>query len=414
MHKLLARQLRRALGAQAELSSELVELLVMVDEAYVQYDQDRAMLERSLELSSSELLRANGELNAIFSSLPDVFLRVTEGGEVVDCRGGSAGEDPNLRTRRRGATLAQTLAPEAMAAVRYPLEFVCRNRNSTTVQYRIGGGESAMHFEARLLALPERDVMIVIRNVTDRVSSEQAEAVRREQAGRVRAMEEFAYVASHDLRAPLRAIQQLAEWLAEDLGEGVGEETRAHLELLQRRVTRMDDLMVGLLDYARVGRNSVAAEEVDVAALVDGVVELLGNDAFTFEIGPLPRMKTARGPLERVFLNLVTNAVKHHHVGGGRIAIGAEVGSAEVAFFVEDDGPGIPASERERVFKMFEKLERRDTVEGSGMGLALVKRIVEEAGGTIAVAEREQGGARFTFTWPRDWKRGRSSVPRGA
>ena len=194
-------------------------------------------------------------------------------------------------------------------------------------------------------------------------------------------------------------MSQLSEWIAEDL-EDASDETRENLDLLRRRVSRMDDLLVGLLDYSRVGRDHIEAEEVDLRDLVGGVVDMLDNHTFTFQVGSLPVVTTVRGPLERVFLNLVTNAVKHHDTGNGIIAIGSEREDGCLRFWVEDDGPGIPVDERENVFKMFKKLKSRDEVEGSGMGLALIKRIVEEVGGEISVHDGIDGGIRFVFTWP--------------
>lgn len=405
MHRLLKRQLRRCFAADAEVPPETAQLLDMVDRAYAQNDEDRAMLERSLELSSDELLEANGELNALFSSLPDLFVRVDRHAVVVDLRGGIEG-DPNVAGDPAGrGSLWDLLAPDAATAIREV--FAGGEARRVTVQYQIGEGDDAPHYEARLLPLPRSDVMVVIRDISDGVQATQAEARRREQVARSHAMEEFAYVASHDLRAPLRAIAQLSTWLAEDLEDTLPEDSKKQLSLLRRRVKRMDDLMVGLLDYSRVGREKVLIETVDAAELVAGVIDLLDDERFTFTVAPLPRLSTARGPLERVFLNLITNAVKHHDKAEGHIRIGVEERADEVVFFVEDDGPGIPESARERVFKMFQKLVRRDDVEGSGMGLALIRRIVEEAGGVISVSDAASGGARFSFTWPLTWPTGR-------
>jgi signal transduction histidine kinase len=407
MHRLLKRQIRRCLGQGTDVKGQPVEmrrLLALVDEAYQQSDEDRRMLERSLDLSSDELLKANGELNALFASLPDLFLRVTREGRLVDIKGG-ADDHVSLTTgASAGDAMWQALIPSAASAIRDAFDVVVDQRRAAVVEYETGDEESR-YFEARLRPLPRGDVMVVIRDVTDRVDAIVAETARREQVARGDALEEFAYVASHDLRAPLRAIGHLAEWIEEDFSELASADAQKRVGLLRRRVKRMDDLLVALLDYARVGRSDVVVEEVEVGALVLGVVDMLGNDLFTFDIVDLPTIHSARGPLERVFLNLITNAVKHHDRRDGLIRVGCTHGPRDgfVGFYVEDDGPGIPQKARERVFKMFQKLASRDEVEGSGMGLALIRRIVNEAGGEIELTDAPDGGARFTFTWPRSW-----------
>lgn len=404
MHRLLKRQLRRVYGKDAEIRGELAKLLDAVDKAYHQYDDDRQMLERSLDLSSSELLTANGELHALFSSLPDLFIRVGSDRRVIAVPGGQR-DDVNMRAdaNLRGA-LNELLVADAMAAVETAWVELAQTSRSATRRYRIGDDQEAQHFEARLIPLRNHEVMIIISDATDRVRQANVEVSRREQAARMKAMEEFAYVASHDLRAPLRAIAQLSEWIAEDIGDRVEGETQRQLTLLQQRVARMDSLLVGLLDYSRVGRDKVEVEELDLGALTQGVVQMLDDETFTFDVAQMPVVTTARGPLERVLLNLITNALKHHDRGHGRIAVGCTEGDDLLTFWVEDDGPGIPDGDRERVFKMFQKLRRRDEVEGNGMGLALIKRIVEDAGGTISLAPASPRGTRFTFTWPRHWR----------
>ncbi len=214
-------------------------------------------------------------------------------------------------------------------------------------------------------------------------------------------LDQFAYVASHDLKAPLRAIDNLAAWIAEDAGAVLPEESKRHLDLLQGRVRRMEHLLSDLLAYSRAGREEGAAEEVDAAALIREVVELLGSPpGMEVVVEALPRLVTYRAPLEMVFRNLIGNALKHHDRPKGRIVVRAREADDFVTFTVSDDGPGIPARYHERVFGLFQTLRPRDEVEGSGMGLAVVKKAVESRGGTIRVDSAEGQGTTFTFTWP--------------
>ena len=216
-------------------------------------------------------------------------------------------------------------------------------------------------------------------------------------------LDQFAYVASHDLRAPLRAIKHLTDWLEDDAGEALPAKARGHIPKMRQRLARMERLLDDLLTYARAGRQHHPPEEVDCGALVRSVVELLGPPAgFTVMLdAELPSLLTERVPLETVFRNLLNNAIKHHHAPhAGRVQVTAARQDGRVEFAVTDDGPGIAPQYHARIFEIFQSLRPRDQVEGSGMGLAVVKKIVENRGGTIGVRSAVGAGATFWFTWP--------------
>ena len=214
-------------------------------------------------------------------------------------------------------------------------------------------------------------------------------------------LERFAYAASHDLRAPLRGITQLAEWIAEDPRNTLSEESQAHLALLQGRVKRMEALLVDLLEYSRVERKAEVLHRVDSAALVGEVAESIQHRPgfAVVVVSPLPILETHVLPLKRVFMNLIDNAVKHHDRAEGVIRVAAARAGRFVRFTVADDGPGIAPEHHRRVFDLFQTLKPRDQLEGSGMGLTLVQKIVETAGGEIGI-ESQGRGAVFWFTWP--------------
>jgi signal transduction histidine kinase len=222
-----------------------------------------------------------------------------------------------------------------------------------------------------------------------------------------RELDQFAYVASHDLKAPLRAINHLATWIAQDAGQFLPAPSREHLEKLKSRVRRMETLLDDLLAYSRAGRSRHPAEVVHISDILDNVTDILSLPAgFTINvIGKMPVLRVERAPLETVFRNLIGNAIKHHqNPVEGVVEIStrnSEVANGFVEFAVRDNGPGIAPEFHQRIFDMFQTLQPRDLVEGSGVGLAIVKRTVESRGGSIQVESTPGEGSTFRFTWPR-------------
>jgi PAS domain S-box-containing protein len=220
---------------------------------------------------------------------------------------------------------------------------------------------------------------------------------------RNRDLDEFAYAASHDLRAPLRGIRNLAEWIAEDAGSVLPPHSAAHLAKLHGRVQRMDDLLTALLAYSRADRQRHTPETIEAATLVRDAFDLLAPPpGFTLILQePLPVFVGERAPLETILRNLLSNAIKHHHqVQKGHVSVAAIQQASWIEFTISDDGPGIEPVYHERIFQIFQTLAARDQVEGSGVGLSLVKWLVESRGGAISVRSSLGEGATFCFTWP--------------
>jgi signal transduction histidine kinase len=230
------------------------------------------------------------------------------------------------------------------------------------------------------------------------IANRTAEAERRAQY-----LEQFAYVTSHDLKAPLRAVSNLAQWIEEDLHDKLDDTSREQLALLRDRVKKMHDLIEGLLEYSRVGRSSVPASLVDTRELVEEIVDSLStNDQFSIKIkGKMPTLTADRLQLGQVFSNLISNSLKHHGGSKGKLRIKCEDSGQFYQFSVCDNGQGIAAQYHEKIFLMFQTLESSDFESNTGIGLALVKKIVEEHGGNVKLVSAPGQGACFFFTWPR-------------
>jgi PAS domain S-box-containing protein len=245
---------------------------------------------------------------------------------------------------------------------------------------------------------------LVIEDITERRALEQSIERNGEELQRSNHdLEQFAYVASHDLKAPLRAIEVLVGWLKDDLEEYQEGDVHENLDLLQSRTRRLSRLLDDLLAYSRAGRKIGGIKEVDIKEFVDDIAILIAPpEGFVIEtVGNLPTIVTHHAPLETVFRNLMSNAIKHSPVPEeGRIRIYAEDRGDMVEFAVEDNGVGIPQEYADKVFKMFQTLKARDEIEGSGMGLAIVQRIIDWQGGKIWFHDGPDGkGAVFKFTW---------------
>jgi PAS domain S-box-containing protein len=220
---------------------------------------------------------------------------------------------------------------------------------------------------------------------------------------RTQELDQFVYITSHDLKAPLRAIANLSEWIEEDIADQLHEENFRQMQLLRGRVYRLEGLIDGLLQYSRAGRLRTKPERVDVEALLRQVINCLTPPAeFTIEIAPgMPTLLTEQLPLQQVLTQLIDNAIKHHPSSNGRVKISAQEQGNTYEFAVTDDGAGIAPQFHERLFIIFQTLQARDTVENIGAGLAIAKKIVETRGGSIRLDSQEGQGATFYFTWPK-------------
>ena len=233
-------------------------------------------------------------------------------------------------------------------------------------------------------------------------------------------LNDFAHVVSHDLKAPLRAIDSLAKWLAADYKDKFDDEGRTQLDLLLGRVKRMHDLIDGILQYSRAGRVREEVVEVDLAELVPAVIDLLSpppHIRVTVET-PLPKVVIEQTRIAQVFQNLLSNAIKYMDKPQGLVRVGCteEKGKGEMGneaggfwkFYVSDNGPGIEEKDQQRVFQLFETLKPRDKADSTGVGLAVVKKAVEMYGGKIWIESKVGEGSTFLFTLPKPASAGKA------
>jgi len=213
-------------------------------------------------------------------------------------------------------------------------------------------------------------------------------------------LDNFAYVASHDLKSPLNVIKRLVSWVVEDCDDILPQDSKENLALVLNRANRMEKLLVDLLSYSRLGKDYQESTEVNLKHIVVELLSLIDLPmGFVVNCDDIDIVVPAV-PFNVVMLNLINNAIKHHDSGNAKIEIKAKQGAKGASIIVQDNGPGIAVQNRERIFKLFETLRPRDEVEGSGMGLSVVKKIVEHYGGQITVEDNLPRGTKFIVTWP--------------
>jgi two-component system sensor kinase FixL len=244
----------------------------------------------------------------------------------------------------------------------------------------------------------------IMRDITQRKRTEEELRRSNDELAKINAdLEEFVYTASHDLRAPLTGVATVAQWILTD-DDSLGAESRERLTLIQGRIERMKRLLNDIRDYARTGRYAQTSGPALTAAQL--VADVVGTShvppGFLVRSDPcLDDIRVERIPLEQVLHNLINNAVKHHDRRAGVVTVSAVANGPMWRFSVTDDGPGVPVEYRETVFEMFKTLKPKDEVEGSGMGLALVRRVVERLGGRCGLGPIDGGrGAHVWFDWP--------------
>lgn len=267
------------------------------------------------------------------------------------------------------------------------------------------GSKFPIEFSATLLDLGEEQIFNgIIRDISEQKAAEAAikESLKNLQLSNAD-LEKFAYIASHDLKSPLRAIDNLSAWISEDAEHLLDDTNKVRFSKLRGRVARMERLLDDLLQYSRAANKSYPHELVTAHSLVTDAIKVLNvPEGFKINIDDaLKDFDVARMPLEQVFHNLIGNALKHNDKPTGVVTVTGKPMGDFYEFTVADDGPGIDPAYHDLIFEMFQTLRRRDEVEASGIGLALVKKIIQRFGGQINVKSVLDQGTAFSFTWRR-------------
>lgn len=214
-------------------------------------------------------------------------------------------------------------------------------------------------------------------------------------------LDEFAYIASHDLKAPLNAINGLVQWIEEDASEKLDSDSLMHFAMIKSRVARMRRLLDDLLSYSKIGRTDDQVQTMNLQEVAIDCYDLLDiPKSFTINTDNI-NVTLPKTPLEIVLTNLISNAIKHHDKIQGTIDITCNEKFGGYEIIVSDDGPGVAKQFHKKIFNRFSKLKSKDEVEGSGLGLSMVEKAISHYGGTIEVTSEEGKGCKFIIRWPK-------------
>jgi len=215
-------------------------------------------------------------------------------------------------------------------------------------------------------------------------------------------LDQFAHIVSHDMKSPLRGISNVVSWIEEDHKEELSPKMEQYLHIIKERIVRAEALIEGILSYARIDREEVEKETTDLNILVYEILENLpaGNNV-KVEVSPLPVIYGEKFLLFQVFSNLIGNAIKYNDKEMGLVQISCEEHLTEYEFFVEDNGIGIAPAYHQKIFVIFQTLADKDTFAGTGVGLAIVKKILDSKKQHIRVSSVPGKGSVFSFTWPK-------------
>jgi len=348
LNKLLIKQYQRIFGSENQPEGKITDFLLAISDTYNHLEKDRKLLEQTMELNSAELTINNQKLR-----------KETDENKIA----------------------LQKLKGSMSILMNDNKELFDENR-----EFKIIDIATILLQEIERRKIAEEKQIEHLQNL---------EKINKE-------LDQFAYVVSHDLKAPLRAISSLSDWIEEDISDKLSEDAKNNFTLLRGRTERMENLIQGILSYAKAGKQKGEVKTVNINKLLLEITDSISLDSGTkINIANnFPVLTTEKIKIQQVFSNLLSNAIKYGKKKDSIINIGFTQKGNFYEFYVEDNGPGIEPEYHDKIFVIFQTLYARDQFESTGIGLSIVKKIVNEQNGDIWVESKLGQGSKFIFTWP--------------
>lgn len=285
------------------------------------------------------------------------------------------------------------------------LDFPEKNFHAETVKYRKDGKQ--VWVQENITRINDNDqtrYIFVENDITERKTSEKKIKTYLNNLEKTnKELDKFAYVVSHDLKAPLRAIGNLTGWIEEDAGHMLPDDVRKNFNLIKERVVRMESLINGILDYSKVAKKNSHVEDQDLQAIIEEVISMLNDGSCKITIADkIPHVHADRTKIQQVFMNIIGNAIKFNTKEEKTVVIRYKDQGDVHRFSISDNGPGIDPRFHEKIFQIFQTINSRDSFESTGVGLAIVKKIIDEQTARVWVESEPGNGTTFHFTWPKD------------
>ncbi|MFN8061210.1 MAG: ATP-binding protein [Vicinamibacterales bacterium] len=416
MHPLLRRQLRRHVGDETAVPAAWQSFVDAVDRAYADADRDRAMLERTLELSSEDLVSANQELAAIVQAQPDLLVRIDTEGRVLDRQGSGAVD--GLAAAEASSLITDLVPHDVGAAFTQAIAQVAGERRSTVcVEYACPSQADLNLFEARFAPLGRGQLIVVIRDITERARAEELRVAveAAEEASRTKSA--FLASMSHELRTPLNAIIGFSQLLQEDV-DPTQTALLADLRKIEGAGQHLLGLVNGVLDLAKIesGRMSLDVGPVDMESLVRDIVSTAAplaernrNRIALDGADSLPTIVGDATKIRQVLLNLLGNACKftEHGTIDVTCATAERDGQSGFEIRIRDTGIGMSDEQLATVFREFVQADSSVTRRfgGTGLGLTISQRLCQLMSGRLEATSRAGVGSTFTVWLPTELDR---------
>ena len=344
MPTLLRRQIRKYLSKELAESKDLEQFIDAVGRSYINYDEQFGMQQRALTISSEELFEANQKL--------------------------------------RKETIAQQEVIDKLKHITETLKFYKLKEPHASGDVELDG--------SKLVDFIDNQTKEIIE------INKQREKLLMELAHQNQELSDYAHMVSHDLKSPLRSIDTLSAWLKEDYKEQLGENGNKSINLIRNSVEKMDTLISGILEYSTIGKNRIEDYDVDTNTLIEDIIDIIEiTEHIEVVKSDLPIIKGDKYRLQQLFQNLIVNAIAYNDKERGKVEIGVTDKVDFWEFYVKDNGKGIEEAYFDKIFKTFEKLD--SNFNSTGIGLSIVKKIVDLYGGKIWLTSKLDEGSTFYF-----------------